>query len=71
MFRVCIEYQDVGDWFADDFADFWADDFAGGIDGVANEVGDWFEDDFADFWADDFAGVIQFSMQSQSNIQPY
>ena len=59
-------FDDLGDWFAgdfanwwkEDFADFWTEDFAGAFedagDWITGDFADWWANDFVDFWEDDF-----------------
>jgi len=43
-------FDDIGEWFENDFVDFWKEDFVGAFE----DLGKWFETDFVDFWEQDF-----------------
>ena len=43
-------FEDIGNWFENDFVDFWTED----VPGAFEDVGEWFVNDFVDFWTEDF-----------------
>ena len=54
-------FDDIGEWFENDFVDFWEEDFVGAFE----DLGEWFETDFVDFWEDDF---VDFWTQDLTNF---
>jgi len=47
-------FDDIGEWFENDFVDFWKEDFVGAFE----DLGEWFETDFVDFWTDDLPNFV-------------
>merc|ERR1712083_886513 len=43
-------FEDIGNWFENDFVDFWTED----VPGAFEDAGEWLATDFVDFWENDF-----------------
>jgi len=49
-------FDDISEWFENDFVDFWEEDFVGAFE----DLGEWFETDFVDFWEEDFVDTLYY-----------
>merc|ERR1711997_486613 len=51
-------FEDIGNWFENDFVDFWTEDVPGAFEDagewLATDFVDFFQTDFVEFWEEDF-----------------